>query len=313
MACNGSRLSGLSEHVDLVIVSCNALSDLQACIESVRRETYLPYRLIVVDNGSDAATLDFLQAQDDVVLIENGEKWGYAAAANRGIAAGQGEVVVMLEADVKVTPNWLEPLVATLCSDPAVAVVGPKLLNERGEEVSTGAMGTGGTRRLRNNAGGKYTGSVGVSGACFGMKRRLIPVLGLFDPAFFLYFHDLDYSFRARDLGYRVVCCPDSVVYHREHGPSMDIATLQKHFTQSRAIFEEKWIHTIRRGIAGTDSTSAPAAGRGPRGGGAGGRMRRRSPNRRRAPARGRGARRRCCGGLQPLNTQSRQGGTRPS
>ncbi len=128
-----------AEAVDIVVCVHNALIDVQRCLASVSRHTPPPFRLILVDDGSDAETAawlrDFADRRPDTLLLRSEAAGGYTRAANRGLArvlasAGTAEdpradFVVLLNSDTMVTPGWLDRLVACARSDARIGLAGP--------------------------------------------------------------------------------------------------------------------------------------------------------------------------------------------
>ena len=241
------------ELVDLVIVSYNNRDSIARLLESIREHTRLNHRIIVVDNSSTDGTLEYLQKQKDISLLALDQNLGYGAAANRGIKQGQSKYIMVMNSDLILTPGWLEPLIACLRS-PRVAVVGPRMITPEGQLAGAGVIGTESCNHLRGFLKTDHPAlfqerenCVSVSGACYGIKRSLLPILGYFDEDFFLYFEETDYSFRARDKGYSVVYCPESCIYHDLRWEERNHRELYRHYCLSRQIFEKKWSHKLER------------------------------------------------------------------
>ena len=123
----------MGSEVDIVICVHNALDDVRACLESVKKYSRIPYRLLIVDDGSDADTASFwddfvAQPEIDgtkVSLQRNAGAKGYTRAANQGLAAGSAPFTVLLNSDTEVGPEWLERMIATMLSDEKTGMVGP--------------------------------------------------------------------------------------------------------------------------------------------------------------------------------------------
>lgn len=234
--------------MDIVIVNYNTCSLMRACLESVKAHTDYPYRITVVDNGSTDGSRDFLRKLDWVTVVFNEVNRGYASACNQGAMAGSGAYILFLNSDTSVTPGWLSPMVWCAASDDRVAVVGNKLLDARGRLVGAGVVGSYDKPRIRGwgqpNTPGRYDRQedvISVCGACFLIKRDLIPVLGLFDERYFFYYEDTDYCRNTRSRGYRVVYCPDSWIYHYVAQSPTNQRTRNSMLTRSRRLFREKW------------------------------------------------------------------------
>lgn len=243
----------MQHHVDLIIVSYNSNGRIFSCINSICQHTSYPYQLIVVDNNSSDGTANQLKKDKGLRLVALNKNIGYAGGANRGINAGNGDYIFILNQDIIVTHGWLEPLVQCLKSSPSIAVVGPKMITPDGRIASAGVVGTELNPKLRGflepdrpDRYNKVESCVSVLGACYGIKRSLLPVIGYFDESFFMYFEETDYSFRVRSLGYQVVYCPLSCIYHDMRWEQRNHAASAEMFARSQEIFNRKWQNRLR-------------------------------------------------------------------
>jgi GT2 family glycosyltransferase len=241
-------MGGLILAVDIIIVSYNTRRYLKACLHSIRRHTQGSYRVWVVDNGSTDGTQRLAPAFPWVRWILNRTNRGYGQACNQGAAAGTGDHIVFLNSDTEVTPNWLPPLVERAESDERIAIVGPKLLSPQGLVVGAGVIGTNAKPVIRGWMArddpvrfGYPLDCLSLCGACLLLKRRHIPVLGLFDPAFFHYFEETDLCYRARAKGFRVVYEPASQIIHHISASCRDNNRLRQLYAKGQQIFTEKW------------------------------------------------------------------------
>ena len=236
--------------VDIVVVSYNCLAYLKRCVQSIEQHADLPYTLWVVDNGSTDGTRDDLNALHRATVIWNDSNLGYAKACNQGARAGNARYILFLNADTAATPGWLSELVRAFQSDPQIAVVGPKVVDFHNRIVSAGVVGTNAKPSIRGwmtpDAPDRYATPIdclSVSGAAYMIRRDLIPVLGLFDEAYFFYYEETDYSYNARYHGYRVVYWPSSRMYHVVSGASGNQTgkELRQMFDESQRHFQRKW------------------------------------------------------------------------
>jgi len=237
---------------DIIIVSFNARDYLAECIDSIKKNTLSQprtshYRLIIVDNASTDGSAQYIRGLQGITAIFNTKNKGYGTACNQGIRSGKGANIILLNCDTLVTAGWLEPMIKTLNS-PQVAVVGPRLVNPQGFLVGVGVVGTNAHPVLRGwgepdepHRYGEYTDCISICGACMGIKRKLLSILGYFDENYFHYFEETDYCYNARFHGYKVIYCPQSKVIHRYNGSCRNRSRLSSYFKNSQDLFEKKW------------------------------------------------------------------------
>lgn len=220
----------MTEIVSVVIPTWDGRELLRRCLESLRRQTRIPDEVVVVDNGSRDGTQEMLAADFPVVkVVPLRENVGFAAGVNAGIEASSGDVVVLLNNDMEADAQWLAALLAGLSrSDERTGIVTSKILRmDDGRIETTGDLLTTIGIPFGRGAGepddGRYDGARDVFSACGGAtayRRILLNDVGLFEPAYFAYFEDVDLCVRARLRGWSVAYESAAVVRHRVHGTS---------------------------------------------------------------------------------------------
>ncbi len=216
-----------------VVVNHDAGDVLRACVASLRSEGVSD--VVVVDNASADGSVDALLSEDPgVILVRTGANLGYGSGANRGLAATEGEYVLVSNPDVAVHPGALERLRRVLEADPTVAIVGPCIREPDGTRYPsarrfpsmTDAAGHAllGQVFPQNRFSRRYrmaeirtevtTEVDWVSGACFLARRDALEELGGFDEGYFMYVEDVDLCWRAHRAGWRVSFAPDAEVTH---------------------------------------------------------------------------------------------------
>ena len=114
----------------MIVVNWNGLAFLDTCLESLDRQRYGDFEVVVVDNGSSDGSVEFLRQWEGPSrrVIFNRENTGFAAANNQGIRATKGRFVATLNNDTRTDPGWIEGLVATAETDQRVGMVASKIL-----------------------------------------------------------------------------------------------------------------------------------------------------------------------------------------
>lgn len=193
----------------------------------------------VADNASTDASREMVRKEFPLVrLIGLEENYGFAEGYNRALQQVEAEYVVLLNSDVEVTPHWLEPLLAYMDAHPEVAACQPKLLSRRNKGYFEYAGASGGyldrygypfcRGRIFDTVEkdtGQYDTIVPVfwaSGAALFIRLEDYRAAGGLDGRFFAHMEEIDLCWRLRSRGRRLVCVPQSVVYH------VGAATLKK-------------------------------------------------------------------------------------
>ena len=250
----------VSGEVDVVVCVHNALAHVEQCLQSVLTRTTVPYRLIIVNDGSDAPTTNRLREidsmQDVVTLIETDGPLGYTCAANRGLRASTAANVVLLNSDTIVPRLWLEDMLECMASGSRVGVVGP--LSNAASWQSVPERTTADGRWAVNELPAGYNVDEYaelvwlsskrrfprvdfVNGFCFMIKRSVIEQVGLLDEDSFPrgYGEENDYCIRAQDAGFELAIADNCFVYHAK-SKSFGDATRDKLAQEGGVALERK-------------------------------------------------------------------------
>lgn len=210
--------------VAVIIPNWNGARLLRPCLASLAQQTYRDAEVIVVDNGSTDDSLAMVRAEFPTVrtlaLATNG---GYTGGCNAGIRASTAEIVVLLNNDTEVEPDWLANLVAALDRHPEAGMATSRIMlyDQRDTLNAAGDLyrcdGTPDSRGVWQRYGPPYDQEClvfGGSGGALALRRAMLDEIGLFEERFFMYCEDVDLSWRAQLAGYRCVYVPDAVIYH---------------------------------------------------------------------------------------------------
>lgn len=204
--------------VSVVVLNWNGGELLKKCLESLQKNTEYPdYEVIVVDNGSEDGSQELVRKDfPDIRLIENEKNLGFAKGNNRGIKAGEGEYIFLLNNDTEVTKGWLTELVKVAASDPAIGIVGCRLEYPDGEVQHAGGYVTSAGIAKHYTSGGQREVEY-VTGAALLIKKGVIEEIGYLDEKFSpFYFEEMDWCFRAKKSGYKIIYSPNAEIVHHE-------------------------------------------------------------------------------------------------
>lgn len=210
--------------VSVVIPNWNGASFLPTCLDSLLAQTWSRVEVIVADNASTDGSRELLAADyPEVRLLGLPENRGFTGACNAGMRAAEGEIVILLNNDTEVEPDWVEQVVAAFERHPEAGLVASKmLLFDRRDTLHTAGDyytvdGRAGNRGVWQADGPQYSREEYVFSACGGSaayRRAMLDEIGLLDDDFFFSMEDVDLAWRAQLAGWRCVYAPRAVVYH---------------------------------------------------------------------------------------------------
>jgi len=222
--------------VAVLILTWNRVNELVPCLESFSCLEYPNYEVIVVDNGSEDETVPTVhQLFPWVTLIENKENLGFCKGNNVGlrhVLEGNFDYVVLLNSDTKVLPDLLTELVAAMHSDPRIAIAGAKNLLMENPSYTWGKYGQVTWGPMLVKTIGRFAPDQRlqepprdvdwvIGNACM-MSRAALEKVGVFDEEFWQCNEDVDWCYRARKAGFRVVYVDRAAILHKG-GSSADI------------------------------------------------------------------------------------------
>ncbi|MFQ5681334.1 MAG: glycosyltransferase family 2 protein [Candidatus Omnitrophota bacterium] len=233
----------------IVIVSLNQLNYTRGCIESIVNNTAYPYKILVVDNGSDRETEAYLRGLRDngvIDVIFNRENRGWVAAVNQGLFYSADAYVCVMNNDTLVYPGWLKEMVAAAESAKEAGLVNPLWELPRGFRGDYHLY----FHRVVGNQAGQFVETDWARGFCFLVKRAVIQRIGGLDKAFApAYYDDWDYSRRAINAGFICLRAKGALVRHYVNVTYPEVLGQGKFndlFLQKRELFHRRWGRPLR-------------------------------------------------------------------
>jgi N-acetylglucosaminyl-diphospho-decaprenol L-rhamnosyltransferase len=208
--------------IDVVIPSHNGWQLTKSCLEHLAAQT-VPHSVVVADNGSTDGTPRYVRELFPAVhVVELGTNLGFPAACNRGVHAGTGEFVVLLNNDVDCRPDFLERLVAPLRENEELGSVTALLLTLDGEHIESFGLTVdptlAGYPRLRGRpARAAQTADsilIGPTGAGGAYRRKAWNEVGGLDEGVLFYGEDVDLALRLCGAGWATTGAADAVALH---------------------------------------------------------------------------------------------------
>ncbi|WP_166792662.1 glycosyltransferase family 2 protein [Cryobacterium algoricola] len=212
-----------------------------ACVLSLLSEPEI-HHVIVSDNESDGslrASLGPLLDDGRISIIESEKNLGFAAGINPALLAvldSEAEFVFVVNNDAVVEPGAIKALVHRMKLDDSLGICGPKILNPDGSVQTLGAQVSPIRASVRQ---------IGLTGqpdyltwAAVLMRTDAIRSVGLLDERFFMYWEDVEYCLRARDLGWGICVCESASVVHELSASGRGIAeTVRRYYVESLVQF----------------------------------------------------------------------------
>lgn len=216
--------------IAVVILNWNGVKLLEQFLPSVIQ--YSGEAVIyVADNASTDTSVNFVKEHfPSVKIIENKGNFGYAKGYNEALQFVEEEIYALVNSDIEVTENWLQPILSLFDKEPKTAIIQPKLLDFKNKEYFEYAGAGGGfidkygfpfcrgrifeTVEKDNGQYNDTTPIFWASGACFFIRKEVFHKLKGFDVDFFAHQEEIDLCWRAFNKGYVAKYCGASTVYH---------------------------------------------------------------------------------------------------
>ncbi len=217
--------------VSIVILNWNGKKFLERFLPSVVASNYINKEIIVADNASTDDSVSFTnQYFPQVKIISLDKNYGFATGYNEALKQVSSDYYVLLNSDVEVDNNWIEPIINLMEKDKTIGACQPKIImyDDRTTFEYAGASGgwidylgypfaRGRVFDLCEKDHGQYNNEEKIfwaSGAALFIKANLFHEVGGFDNYFFAHQEEIDFCWRLQLAGYNIYVCPQSVVYH---------------------------------------------------------------------------------------------------
>lgn len=221
----------MKHRIAVVILNYNGQRFLERFLPTVISLSSHLADIIVADNASTDHSVAFMKTHfPNITLIQNPTNGGFATGYNQALQQVKNEYYVLLNSDIEVGEHWLEPLLELMDSDKNIAACQPKMLSFADKAYFEYAGAGGGfidkfgypfcRGRLFQHVEkdeGQYNDVREVfwaSGACMFVRAELYHQMGGLDDDFFAHMEEIDFCWRLKNAGYKIMYCPHSSVYH---------------------------------------------------------------------------------------------------
>lgn len=215
----------------VVILNWNGRKFLKKFLPDVIKFSKKDAEVIVADNASTDDSVAVLKADfPEIRIIENKSNGGFAKGYNQALKLIDAEYYILLNSDIEVTENWINPVIELMESDKNIAACQPKIRSYHEKEKFEYAGAAGGFidkfgypfcrgrifQSLEEDKG-QYDDTVEIfwaTGAALFIRAELYHKLGGMDDDFFAHMEEIDLCWRLKNEGYKIMYCPKSTVYH---------------------------------------------------------------------------------------------------
>ncbi|AOW10154.1 glycosyltransferase family 2 protein [Flavobacterium gilvum] len=235
--------------IAVVILNWNGVKLLEQFLPSVSQ--FSPEATIyVADNASTDESIQFVKNNfPDIKIIQNNSNKGFAGGYNEALQQVEEEIYALVNSDIEVTENWLNPILKTFSDEIETAIIQPKILDFKKKNYFEYAGAAGGfidkfgypfcRGRIFDTLekdNGQYNDAMEIfwaSGACFFIRKNVYREMKGFDEDFFAHQEEIDLCWRTINKGYKIKYCPESIVYH-VGGATLQQANPKKTFLNFR-------------------------------------------------------------------------------
>jgi len=218
--------------LSIVILNWNGSHHLRRFLPSlVKYSNYDWAEIVVADNHSDDESFEVVKKDfPGVKFLPLDQNYGFAGGYNQALKSNIAEYILLLNSDVEVTKNWLEPMMKVMDLNPLIAACQPKIMQLDQPQLFEYAGASGGfidhygypfcrgrMVNFQEHDHGQYDQPISVfwaSGAAMLIRGKLWHKFGGFDADFWAHMEEIDLCWRMKNRGYKVVVCPESKVYH---------------------------------------------------------------------------------------------------
>lgn len=244
--------------VSVLMLSWNTSFYTIPCLESFKEQTFKDFKIVLVDNGSEEKDFEKLKEYVKnvkgikIVLKRLEKNVGITGGMNYGYKFVEGDYVIFMNNDMLVDKNFLKELVSSFENNKNIGAVLPKMYSLKdGKKIKKpqlvgGKLSFYGTlinkeaEREGINYYNKWAEFNCATGGCVMVSTKVMKELGeVYPSSYFLYFEDIDLTWRIKSKGYKIFYNPNSVVYHKGSGT---IGFNKAVYTQQRFIVRNKYL-----------------------------------------------------------------------
>jgi GT2 family glycosyltransferase len=215
----------------IVILNWNGKKFLEDFLPSVIKYSINDAEIIIADNASEDGSIDYLKNNfPNIRIIKNKTNEGFSKGYNDALKQVEADYYILLNSDIEVTDNWINPVINLMESDKQIAACQPKIKSYNNPDKFEYAGAAGGyidkygypfcrgrlfqTIEKDNKQYDDVVEVFWASGACIFVRADLYHKYGGLDNDFFAHMEEIDFCWRLKNEAYKIMFCPHSTVYH---------------------------------------------------------------------------------------------------
>jgi GT2 family glycosyltransferase len=212
--------------VSFIVVNWNGAAYLEECLHSLLNQTYAPFEVIVVENGSTDGSAEILKRFVGVQIIQNDSNRGFGPANNQALLCAKGELIAFVNNDSVLDRTWLANMILPfenpktgMCAGKTLSYFQRDIIDNTGHLLYWDGVNRG-RGRMQKDEGQFDSVHVALfpSGCACVFRAKTLREIGYFDEDFYLYGDDTEIGLRARLAGWDCSFVPFDVAYHRYSG-----------------------------------------------------------------------------------------------
>ena len=241
----------LTPKVSVIIVNYNGSNIITDCLNSLIKQSFKFFEIIIIDNDSSDDSLDkidsFIRSDKSaftIKFIKLDSNLGFTGGNLEGLKHARADYIALLNNDTEVDENWLEELFKAVEAHPDVGVCASKLLVYGTDNIDSAGDGFAtsfkGFKIGEGESSEKVNNQEYVWGACAGAalySNKMINEIGFLDDDFFLIHEDTDINFRVQLSGWKVLFVPTAIVFHKVRSSIGEMSDIAVYYTLRNSDF----------------------------------------------------------------------------
>lgn len=215
----------------VVILNWNGRNFLEKFLPGVIEHSSNDGTVIIADNASTDGSVEYLENHHpEIRIIKLDRNYGFSGGYNKALGLVKADYYILLNSDIEVTPGWIPPVIGIMEQDPMIAACQPKIRSYHEREKFEYAGAAGGfidkygypfcqgrlfqSIEQDNKQYDQVKEIFWATGACMFLRAEVFHRIGGFDDDFFAHMEEIDFCWRAKNLGYKIIYCPGSTIFH---------------------------------------------------------------------------------------------------